>query len=444
VLDYGPSCPQPVVATANLPLWGGIPEPSMSEDCLVLNVWTPSLAGPDKPVLVFLHGGGWVVGSGSWPAYDGTNLASQDSVVVTLNHRLGILGHLALGSSYGERFASSGNAGILDIVLALEWVAANIAVFGGDPRRVTVFGQSGGGYKLSTLLAMPSAARLIHRAVIISGASLRAQQPEAAAARAERALAALGVPPGGDPGRLQNLPYQQLLQAAAAEGGPLGFIDAGFEPVVQPGVLPDHPADALAGPSAADIPLIMGSTRHEMLTFLPPQAVSSVETEQDAARFLPPALEAGGKLLLGAYLLSEPGLSPLDALIAVLTDQRFRNDSVRLAEARLRNPGTVTYMYEFSWLSRQMRAAHGVDTSLWFGNAAAAGVTRGQPEADHLAALMSGTLIGFARHGVPVASGLPAWPPYSGPARETLVIDVPPRLAAGRAVAPVWDDAELA
>jgi para-nitrobenzyl esterase len=410
----------------------------MSEDCLVLNVWTPSAGGAGKPVLVYLHGGGWALGSGSWPAYDGAPLARRGSVVVTLNHRLGILGHLSVAHRYSERFASSGNAGILDIVQALQWISANVSSFGGDPKRITVFGQSGGGYKLPTLLAMPTARSLIHRAVVISGTALGAQDPGAAADRADRALHVLAVPERDEPRDVQSLPVAQLLEAVRTlAGGTRGILDAGFEPVLQDAVLPDRPADALASGASAGIPLIVGTTRHEALTLLPPQA-SSLTGPADVVRFLAPLVGADAQPVLAEYQDSCPGAELTDIAVAILTDYRSRIDSVRLAQARLHDPGTPTFMYEFSWESRRMRAAHGVDVPLWFDNPQAAEVTRDEPQAQGIASVMSRTLIEFAERGDPSHPGLPRWLPYTEHGRETMRFDRVPRLEAGRAVPASW------
>ena len=242
-LEFGPSCPQPPERPE-----GWAPEPSLSEDCLYLNVWTPGTGeGERRPVMVWMHGGGYSIGSGSWPVYDGTALARRgDTVVVTLNHRLGILGYLHLKELAGPEFASSGNAGMLDLVAALEWVRDNIAAFGGDPGKVTIFGESGGGAKVSTLIAMPAARGLFHRAAIQSGPGLRVKPPEQAA---ELARTIAGEICGGafDLQKMQAAPVERLREAQGKLGRSAVFA---FSPVLDPEVIPEHPGDAIRNGTA--------------------------------------------------------------------------------------------------------------------------------------------------------------------------------------------------
>ena len=239
------------------------------EDCLVLNVWTPAADDGSRPVLFRIHGGGFGMGSGSWGWHDGTNLAGKhDCVVVTVNHRLNALGYLHLAEFGGEPFALSGNAGMLDLVAALRWVRDNIAGFGGDPGNVMIFGESGGGHKVSALLAMPAAAGLFHRAVVQSGAGLRVQEPDDATALAAQLLETAGVR-GDDIERLQTMPVDELMKAVftmpRGTGGP-GFMR--FGPVLDPATIPQHPGDVLATGASAGIPLLIGTTRHENAMFL--------------------------------------------------------------------------------------------------------------------------------------------------------------------------------
>src|SRR5688572_18166496 len=199
-----------------------------SEDCLFLNVWTPGTKG-DRPVMVWIHGGGFAYGSGSWPVYDGHNLAQRgDVVVVTLNHRLNVFGYLYLGELAGKDYEASGNAGMLDLVKALEWVRENIAQFGGDPRNVTIFGESGGGAKVSTLMAMPEASGLFHKAIVESGPGLRSVPKDAATTVAKAVLEQLGVAPG-DTAALAAVPTDQVLGAAFAAMEKVGPAVAAFQ-----------------------------------------------------------------------------------------------------------------------------------------------------------------------------------------------------------------------
>ena len=269
-LEYGPSAPQRepgvqsessalAVAAAGLPGEG--------EDCLVLNVWTPGLDdGAKRPVMVWCHGGGFATGSGSSPGTDGTNLARRgDVVVVSINHRLNVLGFTYLGELGGAQFAQSGDVGMLDIVHALNWVRDNIAQFGGDPDKVTVFGQSGGGRKVATLLAMPSAKGLFHRAIIESGATIKLVERDQAARVARELVAKLGLQTS-QLRELQSLPVDRIMSAYfdVVRSMNVDQMTMGFSPTVDGTAVPRHPFHPTAADVSADVPLIIGSTRTEL------------------------------------------------------------------------------------------------------------------------------------------------------------------------------------
>ena len=272
-LAYGHSAPQrdpsaPRV-TSGLSV-SGQALPSEGEDCLVLNVWTPATgSGGKRPVMFWCHGGGFASGSGSSPDNDGTNLARRgDVVVVTINHRLNVLGFANL-SEFSRDFAASGDAGMLDIVQALQWVRANIAEFGGDPNNVMIFGQSGGGRKVETLLAMPSAKGLFHRAIIESGAAIKVIDRDLAVRNSELLLAKLGIE-RGNVRELQNLPVEKIMAAHFAVMKEHPGVDqsvAGFSPTVDGKILPQHPFHPTASPVSADVPVMIGCTRTEMTIF---------------------------------------------------------------------------------------------------------------------------------------------------------------------------------
>ena len=260
---FGPSSWQPSMAGAGdmVATFGGLVEPSMGDDCLVLNVWTPSTSGSDRPVLVYFHGGGFLSGSGSWPAYDGTRLAAHgDVVVVTVNHRLGALGFLYLAELGGDEYRSSGANSILDLVAALEWIRDNIAAFGGDPSRVLAYGESGGGWKTSTLLAMPAAQGLFQTAALMSGPSLRCQSPEQGTALAEATLAALNLTPARLR-ELHDMPGEQLMEAQLAVGMGMAGIGTGrgFAPVLDGTYITANPIDAIRSGQAPDVPMMIGT-----------------------------------------------------------------------------------------------------------------------------------------------------------------------------------------
>jgi para-nitrobenzyl esterase len=277
-LTYGPSAPQREPAAAPRPpgtlTIAGENLPAEGEDCLVLNIWTPAVAASGngagkRPVMFWCHGGGFATGSGSSPDTDGTNLARRgDVVVVSINHRLNVLGFANL-SEFNSDFAASGDAGMLDIVQALKWVRTNIAQFGGDPNTVTIFGQSGGGRKVETLLAMPSAKGLFHRAIIESGAAVKVVDREAAVSNSAQLLAHLGIDKT-HVRALQTLPVEKIMTAYFAVLRENPGVDpslGGFSPTVDGKILPQHPFFPKASPVSADVPVMMGNTRTEMTLF---------------------------------------------------------------------------------------------------------------------------------------------------------------------------------
>ncbi|HMC38038.1 MAG TPA: carboxylesterase family protein, partial [Acidimicrobiales bacterium] len=278
--EMGGSTPADPEAAARMAEFAGFlgglagDEPSQSEDCLVLNVWTAGLEREvTRPVMVWVHGGAFTSGSGSWPMYDGAPLASHgDAVVVTINHRLGILGFLHLEDAAGEQYRGSGNAGMLDIVQALEWVRDNIGNFGGDPSRVLVFGGSGGASKTAALTGFPSAKGLFHRGALLSGPFTRARTREAAAAITDQFLERLGLT-GAEVAKLHEIPVEILMAEAEHLAMP---IDAGLasaaspeafmplQPVVDGSTMTHHPLDPEASPHGRDVAFMVGSTKDDM------------------------------------------------------------------------------------------------------------------------------------------------------------------------------------
>src|SRR5579885_2670928 len=297
-LAYGFSSPQPTMGMSGLQtIIGGQPrqEPE-SEDCLYLNVWTPALGdGGKRPVLFWCHGGGFTMGSGSAGFYHGRNLARRgDVVVVTVNHRLGPLGYCYLGDLAGEDYALSGNAGMLDLVAALEWVRDNIAAFGGDPGTVTIFGESGGGAKVSALMAMPSAIGLFHRAIVQSGPGIRLTLPERATTNAEKLLKELDIS-AREPKQLSSLTTEQIF-AANARAHPDGRL--GWAPVLDSYVLPQHPFEPAAPAISANIPLMIGTNKDEATAFFLADAeVSSLDEAGLRKRVQPYAKERTDALI---------------------------------------------------------------------------------------------------------------------------------------------------
>jgi para-nitrobenzyl esterase len=419
--EFAPSCPQPPGRPA-----GWLPEPSLGEDCLAVNVWTPALGdGGSRPVMVWLHGGGFELGSGSWAFYDGSALARRgDVVVVTVNHRLGIFGYLHLEEVAGERYAGSGNAGMLDIVAALEWVRDNIAAFGGDPGNVTIFGESGGGAKTSYLLASPMAKGLFHRAAIQSGAALRTMPVQRATKSAGHALAALGI----DASKIEQLhevPYERLLDVQTGRNME-GKAKRGLRlsPVVDGGFLTAEPAEALASGSAGPVPVIVGTNRDEATFFGNRNPAARADADLDEAGLRERLAHLGDNLdaMLDAYRQGRPGATPQELLIAVLSDQMMRVPSIRLAEQVIAGNTAPVYMYLFCYGPPPMGATHGLEIPFVFDNINEASLMKWSASKQRLADAMSDAWIAFARTGDPSSSGLD-WPAYEIPERATMIFD---------------------
>ena len=407
-----------------------------SEDCLTLNLWTPGLYdGAERPVMVWLHGGAFGDGSGNRAVTDGANLARRgDVVVVSVNHRLNIFGFLHLADIGGPAWAHSGNAGMLDIVAALRWMRDNIAAFGGDPGNVTIFGESGGGGKVSVLLAMPAARGLFHRAIIQSGAAIRVSPRERANALAEAVLEELGIG-HNECGRLQTVPAERLLAAIAPASRAVGrsrwpLLDRyDFGPVVDGNDLPQHPAEPAAPAMSDDIPLMVGGTREESALFLADEDAvwNGTLTEAELRQRLGALAGAETDALLAAYSAAMPQASPGDRLITALTGSNFWIRTVMLAERYAVRRRAPVYMYSLDWQSPahagRVKAHHAMDLPFVFDNTNAADTTAGAPGACELAARISATWTAFARYGRPDNPAIPFWPAYTTAERATMVFD---------------------
>lgn len=415
-LDYGPSCPQPSARPQ-----GWSQEPSLSEDCLYLNVWTPGADdGAKRPVMLWLHGGGYSIGSGSWPVYDGSALARRgDVVVVTVNHRLGILGFLDLREQGGAEFGASGNAGMLDLVAALKWVRDNVAAFGGDSSNVTIFGESGGGAKVSTLLAMPGARGLFHRAIVQSGPGLRVRVPNQAAELTSSVISDLGIA-AGDVRALQALAVEKLSEAHAKLGRAATFA---FSPVLHKVDLPEHPGRAMKNGTAADIPMIIGTNRDEATLFLARNGAQGAGSlDEDGLRKKLAMLGDAAPATIDAYRATRPGASPYDVLVAIESDRMMRVPSIELAERKLAGGKAPVYMYLFRWASGPLGSAHGFEIAFAFDNARPP-VMAASEGRQALADRMSEAWLAFARSGNPDHAGIPTWPAYSTAERATMIFD---------------------
>ena len=403
------------------------------EDCLRLNVWTPALDSRKRPVMVWLHGGGYSAGSGQeLPSYDGTSLAfAEDVVVVSINHRLNVLGFLDL-SAYGEKYAKSANAGLLDIVASLKWVRDNIAAFGGDPSNVTIFGQSGGGGKVTTLLATPCAKGLFHKAIVQSGSMLRTMESKYSRKIGIATVRNLGLD-ASSIDKISEVPYGELLaagekaiaqvKAEADRDGVASFI-FGWAPTVDGSVLPSQPFDPQAPAISAEIPMIIGTTRHEfsMTTYVP--ALRNAGREE-VIGILKGRYGEGTERFLELFAKAYPGSKPADMLDA---DFVFRPGAIEQALRKSLQGAAPVYMYMFNWespvLDGILRSTHCMEIPFVFNNADRhASMTGGGAQAMELASKMSHCWAEFARCGKPSAEGLPEWEPFEAEKRAVMFFD---------------------
>jgi para-nitrobenzyl esterase len=422
-LAHAPRCPQVLNGDGEADL------SEMSEDCLSLNVWTPSIgAGAQRPVLVYFHGGGYANGSVNEPVYDGARLSRRgDVVVVTVNHRLNGFGYLYLGVQDPARYADSGNVGQLDLLLALQWVRDNIAAFGGDPGNITVFGQSGGGAKIATLMAMPAARGLFHRAWTMSGQQITGRIRVNAEATAREVLQRLGAATGSaeDPlAVLQSASMLELMQAM--RGGT-------WTPVVDGRSLPRDPLTPDAPPQSAALPMVLGNTHDETTSLIGRAEPGLFELDWDG---VPVALQRHvapfiGELdpagIVNRYRRWYPDYTPAQVFFSATTAARSWKGMV-IASERRAEQGAPTWIYYLHWRSPldggRYGAPHTLDIPLVFDNVAADDWTRdGGAPAQALADAMSTALIAFARSGDPNATGLPTWPRFQVPARPALIFD---------------------
>lgn len=438
-LNYGARCPQKSELIDRIMAAGGqTAKETQSEDCLFLNVWTPGINdGKKRPVMFWCHGGGFTMGSGSARFYDGANLTRRgDVVVVTVNHRLGPFGYLELGDSFGVDYAASGNTGMLDLVLALKWVRENIGGFGGNSGNVTIFGESGGGSKVSVLMAMPSAAGLFHRAIVESGPGWRMVPREKAAEQTNKLLQEIGVK-RGEINKLQGRPAAQIIQAAADINRNLLF---GWWPAVDGHVLPRHPFDPAAPDISSNVPLVIGTNKDEATLFISLAMRRRVDRNgplatavrnfilQAASRRLAQYIAGdSAKKFLDTYRQAHENLSGADLFAAILTDAMMRIPSIIQAERKYALNTAPVFMYLFSWetaaFGGRLKATHGLEIPFVFGNLSEGPLIGTGEEQQVLSRSMSESWISFARNGIPGYSGIPAWPPYTPDTRATMIFD---------------------
>jgi para-nitrobenzyl esterase len=423
-------------------------EPDPAEDCLFLNVWTPANDNKKRPVMFYNHGGGFVIGSGGSGGQDGSNLARNfDVVVVETNHRLGLLGFLYLDEIAGPDYAGSGNMGLLDITVGLKWVHENIAVFGGDPSNVMIWGESGGGAKTSCLYAMPEAAPYFNKASIESGPGVRMSAKETALLTTAKVLKELNIVPK-DWKKLLDVPAADLLAVQSKipfappfreKGKPA--LPSGFGPVVDGIVLPGHPFDPTAPEISRNKPLLTGWNEDEYTFF----AWERKDTESFKLDFtglqskLEPQYGQDTRKIIDTYRKSRPNASAPDIFVAISSITMMGLGSVEIAEKKAKQHGAPAYLYNFGYKSEMkipgtdypMGTPHAMDISFKFNNEVPPkegeqprmSFGGNRPErfvASHNFAELWTT---FARTGKPAAQGVPEWPAYNLKDRPTMRID---------------------
>ena len=421
---YGQISPQtispPTSDYAQLIQWDLHYGTGMGEDVLTLNIWTPGLKdGGKRAVLVSLHGGGFATGSGNGPQYDGTQLARLgDVVVVTVNHRLASLGYLHLADlGAPPEFAHAGIAGMMDLVASLEWVRDNIENFGGDPSKVMIFGQSGGGAKTSTMLAIPSAKGLFHSAGIQSGSTIRSATREQASKSAELLLGKLGVSKTNI-ADIQKISWQQILEAQIALAG-----SAAFTPVVDGTILPHHPFDPTAPPESATVPIIISNTLEDAALRLTNFSL----TEEGLRNILDQRYGTKAEAILAMYRNRYPHKSPFLVQAQIMTDSTARRSATLQGERKAAQGKAPAYMYLWAFASSgfggKFGAVHGTDVSATFNNYRDGVGGTGSEEERALWSRFANTWISMAKNANPNNSTIPNWPAYDAQTRATMIFD---------------------
>ena len=443
-LAYGPQAIQPPD-----PAWPKEWKPAPSDEgCQYLNVWTPGVDRRRRPVMFYSHGGGFATGNGGadvWPqnlSHDGAGLAkAYDVVVVTHNHRLGLFGYLYLGDLLGEEYAASGCAGMLDIAMALEWVRDNAEAFGGDPGNIMIWGESGGGAKTTTLVALPSVHGMFQKASIESGSTLRLRSRESAAESARAVLAELGLNEKQArlllqvPSERLRDAQQNLSRRPAGRGGRSQSISGesmGFSPVVDGHYIPAHPFDPAAPPFSKDIPILVGTNKDETIFLY--RGTPEVFTMDDAGlrQRLEPVFGEKTARVLEVYRHSRPKASPTDLYIAITTAQWMGNNAIRLAERKVAQKGAPVFMYQFAYesevpaaqgVSYPTKAAHASEMAFKFNHVDNSSSSGKRPERLKAARNMSRAWASFARSSDPSHDEIPKWPAYTLERRATMILD---------------------
>ena len=409
------------------------------EDCLRLNLWTPEInASRRRPVMVYMHGGGFSAGSGhDLLSYDGESLArNHDVVVLTHNHRLNVYGYLNLGALGGEEYASSANVGMLDLVAVLAWVRNNIATFGGDPGSVTIFGQSGGGGKVLALMAMPTAKGLFHRAIVQSGPFLKSLSPDYSGRLAELVVAELGLSKS-QLSELQSIPVDRLSGAATEAMKKMprpkpslrrAYGEYDWGPTVDGRILPRHPFDPGAPQISANVPLLTGTNLHEAVSGLDRPDANLMGAEE-LNRLVKEEFGDSCQTIIDAYRRDYPKATPFD-LYAIIAAASFRRPAFEQAISKAALGAAPAYSYIYSWrtpvLDGRPGSFHACEIAFTFDNAAICDhYSGGAPEAFVLSQQISTAWVNFARTGNPNHNGLPHWPAYTAENQATMYFDSP-------------------
>jgi para-nitrobenzyl esterase len=418
-----------------------------SEDCLFLNIWVPESAKDKKlPVMVWLHGGGWAQGSGSIGLYEGDNLAALgDVVVVTVTHRLGLFGYLPLSLEAGDEFAGSENAGSLDILEALRYVKANIAAFGGDPENVTVFGQSGGGGKVATLMAMPAAEGLFHKGIMMSGPMIELASPAKVKKLQERLFELAGT---RDPKEIQALSAERLdeltyelsvstgnmmsLDPKPGEGGLLTFM-----PSVDGHHIPAHPFTPSAHAFVDDVPLLVGYTTHDPSFLLIDDPGWSGLSYEGVKKWCSKLYPSNGDKIYERYLENAPaGESPQLMASRLMSDAIFGYGAIVIADKKSEQSAPV-FSYEFAYQADYypglLGASHSLDLPFVFYNVERSPFSGTDPRRVEVSRNMALAWTNFAHTGNPSHKAIPAWEAYDPESRKTMIIDTEFKLVQGKA-----------
>jgi len=431
-IAYGPRAPQnerPALEPHLAWIRDGRP---LSEDCLVLNVFTPAIHDQGRrPVLVYIHGGGFVSGASSAPGLDGHHFAQRgDVVMVSLNHRLNVFGHLSLALDAGEAYRDAGNVGMLDIIQALQWVRQHISQFGGDPNNVTISGQSGGASKVAVLMAMPQARGLFHKAIVQSASSLlRMATPDEAQRNTYYLLKQLNL----DESHikvLREMPVATLLAAMQKAVAAAGRVD-NYRPVVDGRALPTHPFDPSAASISRDIPMMIGSCENEM-TFPYSQVMENFQYNESQAlakvQDFVGVDEAQARQLMQLYRRSRPQASASDLWVAISTDHQYRRNVIKASELKSDLSAAPSWHYLFTWktpvLNGLLKSPHTICIPFSFGNVdIASGITGSSPERYALQHAMMDAWYAFMRTGNPNHAGIPKWQPYHVQQHPTMLWD---------------------